>query len=314
VRPELSSISRPGPRWLKADETSVVGSATFHVVLSGACAIDLTAARSTIVLQTGDVAMLPRGADHRIADAADPSVPTQILSGRLMFETSYHDLVLSALPEVIVMAASDGPEAARMCQLMQTVACELIRPRQGASAIADELATAFLAMVVRAHLERQRSASGLLSILAHRQASRALAAMLDDLSRTWSLDELASCAHTSRASLVRMFRKQVKLAPLEFLLGLRMEVARRKLATTRATMGEIAAAIGYQSESAFSRAFRRRFGIPPGEARVGEKRAVISRVPELTLVPCRMPLNACIPSLTSERPAGRFKHAAALLS
>jgi AraC family transcriptional activator of mtrCDE len=70
-----------------------------------------------------------------------------------------------------------------------------------------------------------------------------------------------------------MFRKQVKMPPLEFLLCLRMEVARRKLASTAATLGEIAAEIGYQSESAFSRAFRRRFGIPPGEARDCDNRS-----------------------------------------
>jgi AraC family transcriptional activator of mtrCDE len=64
-----------------------------------------------------------------------------------------------------------------------------------------------------------------------------------------------------------MFKKQVNLAPLEFLLGLRMEAAWRKLASTPTTLEHIAAEVGFRSESAFSRAFRRRFGIPPGEAR-----------------------------------------------
>jgi AraC family transcriptional activator of mtrCDE len=247
----------------------------FHFVMSGACAIELIAARRTIVLQAGDAAVLPRGAEHRVRDAhRDQSAPSRILSGQLVFESSCHDLVLSALPETIVMASSDGPEGARMCHLMQTIAYELDHARQGASAIVNDLATALIVMIVRTHAEGERVAGGLLSLLAHRQASRAVAAMLDDLSRAWSLDELAACAHASRASLVRMFRKQVRLAPLEFLLGLRMEVARRKLATTQATLGDIAAEIGYRSESAFSRAFRRRFGIPPGEARGAEKTAM----------------------------------------
>jgi AraC family transcriptional activator of mtrCDE len=272
VRPELRCVRPLGSQWLSAGETGVAGFASFLIVTSGACVIDLHAARSTIVLQTGEGVVLPRGADHRVRDAhPDPLAPARIVCGRLVFETAYHRLVLCALPDVIVTATSDGPEAARMCQLMQTFVYELDLSRQGASAIANDLATALVVMVVRTHLERQCAASGLLSLLAHRQASRAAAAMLDNLSRAWTLDELAACAHVSRASLVRMFRKEVKLAPLEFLLGLRMDVARRKLATSRATLGEIAAEIGYQSESAFSRAFRRRFGIPPGVARGCEK-------------------------------------------
>ncbi|HEX4152249.1 MAG TPA: AraC family transcriptional regulator [Steroidobacteraceae bacterium] len=267
VRPELRGARSLGTRWLKAGETCGIGSAAFHIVTEGACTIELIAGR-TLGLQVGEVAVLPRGVDHRFRNAhADPSATTRVISGRLILETSYHNLVLSALPDAMVMAASDGPEAARICQLMQTIAYELDCPRQGASAIANDLATAALVMVVRSHLERDGAASGLLGLLSHRQAGRAVVAMVDRLSHPWSLGELAACAHASRASLVRMFRKQVKLAPLEFLLGLRMEVARRKLASTRATLGEIAAEIGYHSESAFSRAFRRRFGVPPGEVR-----------------------------------------------
>jgi len=278
VRPELLTVQRLGQQWPKVEEPDACGSARFHIVTSGACAIDLIVARRTIVLQAGEVAVLPRGHGYRIREAtAERSVATEVVCGRLVFETSYHNLVLAALPEVVVMAASDGPEAARICQLMQVIAAELDRPRQGTSAIANDLATALIVMVVRTHLERERAASGLLALLAHRQASRAVAAMLDNLSRAWTLDELAACAHASRASLVRMFRKQVRLAPLEFLIGMRMEVARRKLASTRASLGEIAADIGYRSESAFSRAFRRRFGFPPGEARGCEKRAALPR-------------------------------------
>jgi AraC family transcriptional activator of mtrCDE len=65
-----------------------------------------------------------------------------------------------------------------------------------------------------------------------------------------------------------MFKKLAHAAPLEFLATLRLELARRKLATSRQPLGDIAADVGYQSESAFSRAFRRRFGITPGQARV----------------------------------------------
>ena len=290
VCPELHRDPRPGERW-PATRLELAGPAAFHLVTSGACAIELTATRRTIVLQAGAGVVLPRGAGHRIrATQPESSSLARIVSGRLVFETPYHSLILSAFPDAIVMAPSQEPETDRMCRLMHSIVSELDRPRQGASAIANDLATALLVMMVRTHLEREGGGSGLLGLLTHRQASLAVVAMLANLGRAWTLDELAACAHASRASLVRMFRKQIRQAPLEFLLGLRMEAARRQLTTTSETLGNIAAAIGYQSESAFSRAFRRHFGMPPGEARHLERRPDIPRAPsEPTSLPIDTP-------------------------
>jgi AraC family transcriptional activator of mtrCDE len=91
--------------------------------------------------------------------------------------------------------------------------------------------------------------------------------MLGSPSRAWTLDELASYASASRASLVRMFQKTVRMAPVEFLAELRLSLARRRLSATTLSLAQIAAEIGYRSESSFSRAFRRRFGVTPGETR-----------------------------------------------
>ena len=124
-------------------------------------------------------------------------------------------------------------------------------------------------MVVRIHLGREGCSSGLLGLLAHQQAGRAVAAMLDDLANGWTLDELAARANASRASLVRMFQRIAQLAPLAFLAELRLELARRKLSATALSVAAIADEVGYKSESAFSRAFYRRFGVRPGDARAG---------------------------------------------
>jgi AraC-like DNA-binding protein len=106
-------------------------------------------------------------------------------------------------------------------------------------------------------------------VLAHRQAAWAVAAMLDDPARSWTLNELAARAHASRASLVHMFQRTARLAPLAFLAELRLELARRKLSSSVLPVAAIAEAVGYKSESAFSRAFHRHFGVRPGQARGG---------------------------------------------
>lgn len=105
-----------------------------------------------------------------------------------------------------------------------------------------------------------------LVLLAHRQVGRAVAAMLDDPARNWTLDELAARANASRASLVRMFQRTAQLAPLTFLPELRLELARRKLSATMLPIAAIGGEVGYKSESAFSRAFQRRFGVRPSAA------------------------------------------------
>ncbi|MFZ1428687.1 MAG: AraC family transcriptional regulator, partial [Geminicoccaceae bacterium] len=146
---------------------------------------------------------------------------------------------------------------------------ELDAARPGAAAIAVDLASALLVMVVRAHLEAERVSDTVLALLGHPQVGRAVAAVLEDPSRAWTLDELATHANASRASLVRLFRKTAQVSPLAFLTELRLELARHKLSGSARPIAAIAAEVGYQSESAFSRAFQLRYGMRPGEARHG---------------------------------------------
>jgi AraC family transcriptional activator of mtrCDE len=268
VTPELYSLCRFGAPWRCDDEGESADSARFHIVTSGTCVIDLVTLGRSIQAGAGDVVVLPRGARHILRSAASAAdLQTELVCGRLSFERADRNLVLSALPDAIVITTSDGPDAAQMRRLIAAIKDEIEGARAGVSAIATDLASALFVMAVRVHLERECAGNGLLGLLAHRQAGRAVAAMLEDLSRPWTLDALADRANASRASLVRMFRKVAQMPPLEFLCELRLDVARRKLAISSLPLGDIAAEIGYQSESAFSRAFRRRFGIPPGEAR-----------------------------------------------
>lgn len=291
VRPELESLCRFGAQWAAPHDALTAGWAPFHLIARGTCALEL-AGLPPIPLAAGDVAVLPHGDAHAVRGIATPIGSrttagllarhndailvksngldeTELVCGRFWFELAHENLIFATLPPVIVVRTQQSPDAPRLGQLMAAIRDELDGARPGAGAIATDLASALLVMVLRAHFDQAPADTGLIGLLTQRQSARAVAAMLAALDRAWTLDELASHAGASRATLVRMFQKTAGLAPLAFLAELRLGLARRRLLAGTSSLAEIAAEVGYQSESAFSRAFQRRYGMRPGEARRG---------------------------------------------
>ena len=260
-----------GTLWT-TDREADRGGVPFQIVTCGTCAIDLIDMHGSVRLEPGDIAVLPHSNRHIVRGQAAPpegqrDVETQLVGGRFALEAPRDNPVLAALPDLIVVRAAEHADARQLRRLISAIGDELDADRAGAHAIASELASVLFMMIVRIHLDRENAVDGLLRILSERQAARAVEAMLSSPSHAWTLDELANHASTSRASLVRMFRRAVSMAPLEFLAEFRLGLAHCRLSATNLSLAQIAAEIGYQSESSFSRAFRRRFGISPGGVR-----------------------------------------------
>jgi AraC family transcriptional activator of mtrCDE len=290
--PEIEKVCLFSDRWASSHEPEPSGWAPFHIVTMGACVLD-THDRRGILLKAGDVAILPHGGSHVVRSlsgaamaapirlAARPHDPiivatnsgdgpeTKLICGRMRFEQAHDNMVLAILPPTMVLeaAATDCEDAEETCQIVQTIQKELEGDRLGAAAIARELAGVLMMIVLRAQFQRGGDDTGLLALLTRRQSARAVNAMLTDPARDWSLDDLAEVAATSRATLVRLFRKAVDAPPLAYLAEVRFNLAKRRLAASSHCIAEIAADVGYQSESAFSRAYQRRFGVSPGADR-----------------------------------------------
>jgi AraC family transcriptional regulator, activator of mtrCDE len=192
---------------------------------------------------------------------------TELICGQLQFEAGPQSLLIAAFPDVIVLRAGQRPTLNRFRMLVVAIRDELDGARSGAMAVATDLASAMFVMMLREHFEVNPPVEGLLALLGQRATAQAVIAMLRDPSREWTLDELAARAATSRATLVRFFRRLSRIAPLAFLTELRLALARRRLATTADPICRIATDVGYRSEAALSRAFHRRFGIRPGKVR-----------------------------------------------
>src|SRR5260370_37634988 len=298
VGPELQEFCGFGGDWASPREAQQADWAYFHIVTRGHCLIDRPA-RSMLRLEAGDILLLPRGGAHVVraraaAGAAQPvsndyrnailtrtsvgaEPDTELICGRLHFEAAPENPLVAALPDVIVLRAGERPLVDRFRMLMLGIRDELDGARAGAMAIAVDLASALFVMMLREHLENDPPADGLLALLGKRGTAQAVIAMLRDPSHDWTLDELAAHAAASRATLVRAFRATCGIAPLAFLTGLRLGLARRRLETTADAIAQIAADVGYHSEAALSRAFQRRFGVRPRSVRRAASRSAPAR-------------------------------------
>ncbi|HVE20983.1 MAG TPA: AraC family transcriptional regulator [Acidocella sp.] len=293
VRPELEDFCRFGGDW-RSPHDQMHGGAHFHIVTQGQCVLERSH-RDVLTLQAGDVLLLPHGDRHvlrapnagpaggppvsvtysnaiRIKTSVGVGIGAELICGSLHFEVAPDNLVIAALPDVIVLRAGQEALAERFVALMASIRDELDGARPGAASIAADLARAMFVMMLRRHLEDHPPPAGLLALLAHGMTAPAALAMLRDPARDWSLDALADIAAASRATLVRAFRKTAGVPPLTFLMGLRLGLARQLLLAGHESVGQIADAVGYQSEAAFSRAFLRQFGVRPGRLR-GRKAA-----------------------------------------
>ena len=220
----------------------------------GECAID-GLGHSAIRLQKGDILLLPRGNAHvlRARTGGDRAgspiatefrnailrktsvgveVTTEMICGQLHFEEASEDLLIAALPEVIVLHAGKPSLMDRFRTLMFCIRDELDGNEAGAMAIATDLASAMFIMMLRQHLENFPPVEGLLALLGQRATAKAVVAMLRDPSYEWTLDELAARATVSRATPIRSFGRIAGVAPLTFVTKLRLALARRRLAMT----------------------------------------------------------------------------------
>jgi len=133
--------------------------------------------------------------------------------------------------------------------------------------VVSQLASALFALLMRAWLEQAAAMPGLFALLAEQRLQAALQAMLAEPERPWTLEELAGLCHMSRATFARVFGKAAGDTPAAVLTQTRMAKAASLLAQGRLPVGQIAEQVGYQSEAAFNRIFKRRYGIGPGAYR-----------------------------------------------
>jgi AraC-like DNA-binding protein len=179
------------------------------------------------------------------------------LGGAFLFDTADPGLLVSLLPRVVHVR-----DSMRLSQLVQMVGEESADQKPGNDFVMSRLMELLL-------VEAMRSASsgsappGLLRGLGDERLARALKQMHARIDHAWSIEQLARFAALSRSAFFERFTRLVGMAPMEYLLSWRMEIAKALLRDDDLTVSEIAERVGYGSTSAFSVAFSRHVGQPP---------------------------------------------------
>jgi AraC family transcriptional regulator, alkane utilization regulator len=189
---------------------------------------------------------------------------TRVVCGFLACNLSMCRPLLDALPRVLVVPMRDGPASTMLQELLQMGVRESSTSRPGAESLLAKLSELMFVEALRRHIESLPERQvGWLAGLRDRYVGRALALMHERPARDWTVDELAERVGLSRSALNQRFADVLGQPPKQYLTRWRLALAASMLRSSDRGIAQIAGEFGYESESAFNRAFKREFEVPP---------------------------------------------------
>ena len=263
----------------------------YHFVVEGRLLVTVEG-EPTIEVRAGEVILLPRndlhilGSDYGLArvsahDLIQPSndgglarishggggETTHIVCGFLGSQDVYNP-VIAALPRILKLDLREGASRDFVDASVRFAASELTLGRFASSSLMSRLSELLFVEAVRHYATISgNSGAGWLKGLEDPRVGRALALMHENLSAPWSAEALAREVSMSRSAFVQRFTTLVGIPPIRYLMLWRLQTAKLQLRDGQKTIGQLAYSVGYESEEAFSRAFKREFGAPPARWR-----------------------------------------------
>lgn len=174
--------------------------------------------------------------------------------------------VLASLPAIVKMTLQQGDAAGEWIRsTLRYAAEEVAAGRPGSETVLEKVSELLFVEAVRHHIQQlPEDEVGWLAGLRDPYVARALALIHRDVARTWTVDDLGREVGLSRSALGDRFIRLLGVPPIHYVLRWRMQVARQKLRNSAASLAQVADIVGYESEAAFSRAFKKAIGTSPG--------------------------------------------------
>lgn len=263
---------------------------SYHLVTAGGCWA-IPRQGEPVRLETGDVIVFPGGDPHIMC--SDPTAPRGtgfdfrrirpamqwpyrvvgtkegpdrlgLVCGFLGCDARPFNPLLAALPRVMVISDRSGARDGWLGQFMRLAVAEATDKRAGGEGVLARLSELMFVEAVRRHLDSlPEEQTGWLAGLRDRFVGRALTLLHSKPAHSWTLDELAREVGLARSSLAERFLHFVGQPPMHYLAQWRMQMAAGLLSGGAASVSEIAEQVGYESEAAFNRAFKKLVGTPP---------------------------------------------------
>jgi AraC-like DNA-binding protein len=263
-----------------------------YAMLAGQCWLSVEGVPDPVLLTAGDCFLLPRGLPFclatdlslapvdfhtllsgRISGGAvsnEEGAQRYIAGGHFLLSGGHAGMLLGSLPPIVHIRKESDKAAMRWS--LERMREELRDPQPGGSLIAQQLAYMMLIQALRLHLaDAAGSGVGWLFALADKQMRTAITCMHDNPGHAWTLQKLAECAGMSRSVFALRFKETVGATPMEYLTRWRMLLAGDRLKNSGDSISVIALSLGYESESAFGKAFKRVMGCSPKQYSHGSR-------------------------------------------
>lgn len=274
--------------------------ARFHLVSRGQSWVRVGEHDRSILLASGDLIVIPHGAEHSLSDAPDTRVfsvddvvaqagftgqgaliyggadrrnPTCLVCGHFAFDADARHPLLQALPPYIHIRGTDTLNHVWLDEAMRFIGHEAGSDRPGSAAIVNRLSEILFIQAIRAYVTQAGDQAKCLAGLTDPLIGRALRQVHRAPHERWTVAALAREAGLSRTGFAERFSELMGMTPLQYITDWRMQKARQLLAQADMGMIEIAESVGYQSEAAFGRVFKKHFNIGPGAYRRAQKRS-----------------------------------------
>jgi len=270
----------------------------YHLVTHGGCDVAL-AGEAPRFAQTYDLIVIPGGDAHSLGSDLSGSrgdgkqfivqrspyeaklvryggggALTRLVCGYLACDSALFKTVLAALPRLMIINLHDDPGGQWLASSLQFSLAESAAPKAGAGTVLAKLSELMFVEAIRHHIESMPPGQqGWLAGLRDRFVGKALALMHSRPAHAWTVNELATCVGLSRSALGERFAALIGNPPMQYLTRWRLQLAADLLQGSQRSIAAIAAEVGYESEAAFSRAFKREQGASPGTWRRGAREA-----------------------------------------
>jgi len=261
--------------------------ATFHIVSRGSCWLIPSGNHEPIRLNQGDIALMAHGDGHILANHPDSEVKdysgvtisqsenarqaadsTDLFCGAYHFERNSLHPLLSLLSPVIHLPADQALTNDKLQIIIRLLMCENSDTEPGSMAVKQQLMNILFVYIVRAWLVLQpEHSAGWLGALRDPRIGKTLELIHTSPQQRWTVELLADTVSMSRAAFAKRFSDLVGEAPLTYVTRWRMDIAANILRESNSPISLVATKVGYESETAFSKIFRKSHGIPPGQYR-----------------------------------------------